>query len=85
MGLYVAGRFTQWRGPSHPGIDVGRVYHSAPYLDPEPFLFDGNASQVVYIVSSEELIILRMGGRPRSEPLWDNSFLPNTLIRGIVR
>jgi hypothetical protein len=85
MGLYVAGEFAQWRGPSHPSIEIGRMYHSEPYLDSDLFLFDGNANQVVDIVPSEELIILRMGGRLPGEPVWDNSFLPNTLIRGIFR
>jgi len=44
-------------------------------------------NQVVYVVPSQDLVILRTGGAPpRNENTeWDNAYLPNTLIRGIVR
>jgi hypothetical protein len=50
-------------------------------------LFDGNANQVAYIVPSEQLIVLRVGDAPPRGAAgeWDNSFLPNTLLRGIRR
>ncbi len=61
------------------------VLHSEPYLADDLFLFDGNGHQVVYIVPSEQLVIVRTGGRPsRKEGLqWDNAYIPNAVIRGI--
>jgi hypothetical protein len=50
-------------------------------------MFDGNANQVVYVVPSEQLVILRVGDAPPRMPgaEWDNSYLPNLLIRGTRR
>jgi hypothetical protein len=41
----------------------------------------------VYIVPSEELIVLRTGNNPpkTKEKEWDNAFLANTILRGIVK
>ena len=83
MGLYVAGRYVERRGAANPEVLIGRNYHSEPYLAEDLFLFDGNANQVVYVVPSEQLVILRMGVRPPNEPEWDNAYLPNTLISAI--
>ena len=51
------------------------------------FMFDGNSNQVVYIVPSEQLVILRVGDAPPRSAAqeWDNSMLPNTILRGIRR
>lgn len=87
LGVYVSGPYTERRGFAHPEREPAnrRVWHSEPYLTRDLFLFDGNANQVVYIVPSEQLIILRVGNNPpRSETAeWDNSYLPNTILRGI--
>jgi CubicO group peptidase (beta-lactamase class C family) len=89
LGVYVAGKYTERRGFANPDREpfARRVLHSEPYLADDLFLFDGNANQVVYIVPSERLIILRVGDNPprTAEAEWDNSFLPNTVIRGISR
>lgn len=91
MGVYVAGAYTEWRGAMNPdkringAVEFGRTLHSEPYLDKDLFLFDGNNNQTVHISPAEELIVLRLGKRPPAEPAWDNTFLPNTLIRGIKR
>ena len=89
LGLYVAGTYTERRGFANPEREppARRVWHSEPYLARDLVLFDGNANQVVYIVPSEQLIILRVGDAPPRGPAgeWDNSFLPNTLLRGITR
>lgn len=62
------------------------VYHSEPYLAEDLFLFDGFEGRVVYIVPSEDLVIVRTGFRPPPEqPEWDNAFLPNTILRGLIR
>ena len=89
LGVYVAGDYTPRRGFAHPEreADSRKVLHSEPYLAPDLFLFDGNANQVVYIIPSERLVILRMGENPpRGEGQeWDNTVLPNTVLRGILR
>lgn len=89
LGVYVAGEYTPRRGFANPERepDARKVLHSEPYLATDLFLFDGNANQVVYIIPSERLVILRMGDNPpRGEGReWDNTVLPNTLLRGILR
>ncbi|MFT2092744.1 serine hydrolase domain-containing protein [Paraglaciecola sp. 2405UD69-4] len=60
------------------------VIHSEPYLAKDLFLFDGSGNQVVYIIPSEQLVIVRTGGfswTPGKE--WDNAYIPNTVLRGI--
>ena len=89
LGVYVAGEYTPRRGFAHPEreADSRKVLHSEPYRAPDLFLFDDNANQVVYIIPSERLVILRMGDNPpRGEGKeWDNTVLPNTVLRGILR
>ncbi|WP_426359460.1 serine hydrolase domain-containing protein [Pseudocolwellia sp. HL-MZ19] len=88
MGLHI------WLGepylPTRSWTEVGTptkfgVIHSEPYLASDLFLFDGSGNQVVYIIPSLELVIVRTGGfswAPGKE--WDNSYIPNTIIRGIL-
>lgn len=89
LGVYVAGPYTERRGFANPERQpvATRVLHSEPYLARDLFLFDGNANQVVYVIPSEQLVILRTGDAPPrgAGEEWDNSRLPNTLMRGIVR
>ena len=86
MGLYVAGPYTQRRGYANPEtMAVGQVLHSEPYLDADLFLYDGNGNQVVYMIPSANMIVLRTGARPPAElPEWDNAFIPNTLLRAMT-
>lgn len=89
LGVYVAGRYTERRGFANPERQPAaqRVLHSEPYLAADLFMFDGNANQVVYVVPSERLVIVRTGNAPprRDGTEWDNAFLPNTVLRGIER
>jgi hypothetical protein len=62
---------------------LGAVLHSEPYLAKDLFLFDGNTNQVLYMIPSQNLAILRMGDAPPKSPEWDNSFLPNLILRAI--
>jgi hypothetical protein len=41
---------------------------------------------VVYVIPSQRLVILRVGGNPPRSPdsEWDNAFLPNTILRGLL-
>jgi CubicO group peptidase (beta-lactamase class C family) len=85
MGVYVAGRYIERRGFANPERNVGKSLHSEPYLAADLFLMDGNANQVVYMIPSERMVILRTGSPPPRQPEWDNAMLPNLLMRGIVR
>lgn len=85
MGVWVAGRYIERRGFAHPSIPFGKVLHSEPYAARDLYLFDGNSNQVVYIVPSQQLIVLRTGEGPPKTLEWDNVYLPNLLIRGIER
>ena len=87
LGVYVSGKYIARRGFANPAREpeARRVLHSEPYLAGDLFMFDGNSNQVVYIVPSEQLVILRVGDAPprAAGQEWDNSMLPNTILRGI--
>jgi CubicO group peptidase (beta-lactamase class C family) len=87
MGVYIAGKYVRGRGAANPDRQTAKTLHSEPYLADDLFLFDGNANQVVYIVPSQQLVILRTGNNPpkTKDREWDNAFLPNTVIKGIVK
>jgi hypothetical protein len=85
LGVWLAGNYVQRRGFAHPSNPIGKVLHSAPYAARDLYLFDGNSNQVVYIVPSQKLIILRTGERPPVSKEWDNAYLPNLLIPAIAR
>lgn len=86
LHIWLGTPYFERRGWQTPG-EAKRfgVLHSEPYLADDLFLFDGNGHQVVYIIPSEQLVIVRTGSRPsREEGLeWDNSYIPNTIIRAI--
>lgn len=87
LSIWAAGPYTGRRGFANPDRGMPEVLHSEPYLAADLYLFDGNANQVVYAVPSQNLVILRTGRPPpRDENTeWDNSVLPNTIMRGINR
>ena len=84
LGLWLGEPYRQRRGFGAPGTAGPQVLHSEPYLDPDLFLFDGNANQTVHISPRNRLIVLRMGPTPPASPEWDNAYLPNLLIRGLA-
>jgi CubicO group peptidase (beta-lactamase class C family) len=63
------------------------VLHSEPYAAEDLFLWDGSGNQAMWIVPSKQLVVLRFGPTPKpkyGQPgEWDNSLLPNTIIRGM--
>jgi CubicO group peptidase (beta-lactamase class C family) len=83
MGLWLAGPYVERRGFANPARKLAATLHSEPYLARDLVLFDGNSNQVVYIVPSAKLIVLRTGDSPPKSPEWDNTVLPNTLLRGL--
>ncbi len=80
LGVWLPHNYIERRGFAHPSVPYGKVLHSEPYVDKDLFLFDGNGNQVVYVIPSANMVVLRMGGRPPEDAEWDNSFLPNLLI-----
>lgn len=82
MGVYLSTPYTQFRSALSPERQLRRGFHSEPYLADDLFLFDGNASQVSYMIPSLNMVILRTGNWPSADFEWDNTFLPNTAIRG---
>jgi CubicO group peptidase (beta-lactamase class C family) len=85
LGVYTALPYAPRRGFGGPNSKEKGVLHSEPYLADDLYLFDGNADQVVYIVPSHDLVILRTGASPPKTPEWDNSMLPNTILRGLTQ
>ncbi len=89
MGLHI------WLGepylPSRSWSEVGKptrfgIEHSAPYLASDLFLFDGSGHQVIYIVPSEQLVIVRTGGFTFGTPnSWDNAYIPNRLLQELIK
>ena len=61
--------------------------HSEPYLADDLFLWDGSGNQAMWIVPSKKLVVLRFGPTPKpragEKGEWDNSLLPNTILRGM--
>lgn len=85
LHIWLGKPYFERRNWSNPGAaERFGVLHSEPYLADDLFLFDGNGHQVVYIVPSKKLVIVRTGSWSRGEGLeWDNSVIPNAVIRGL--
>ncbi|OYU25111.1 MAG: hypothetical protein CFE41_23020 [Burkholderiales bacterium PBB2] len=85
LGLWLGGRYVERRGFANPNRPAPKVLHSEPYLADDVVMFDGNSDQIVYIVPSQQLIVLRTGDSPPRQPEWDNSRLINLILAGIMR
>ncbi len=83
LGVWTGQPYAKLRGSLNPEFAMGRTLQSESYAASDLFLFDGNGSQVVYIIPSQDLVILRTGNYPPRDRPWDNSFVPNLIIRGI--
>ncbi len=83
MGLWIGGAYIERRGFANPARPLPKVLHSEPYLADDVVMFDGNSDQIVYIVPSRRLIVLRTGDAPPKSPEWDNSRLINLVLRGM--
>jgi CubicO group peptidase (beta-lactamase class C family) len=60
------------------------VYQSEPFLAGDLFMFDGSEGRLVYIVPSQQLVIVRTGFRPADgQPEWDNAAIANAILRGV--
>ncbi len=81
LGVFVPGRDP--KAPGYGKAETARQKQSEPYLAPDLFLFDGNANQVMYVVPSRRLVILRMGDFPPRDAPWDNAVLANLVLRDL--
>ncbi len=64
-----------------PSIDgMPANIHSEPFAADDIFFMDGSVKIRMWMVPSEDLVVLRMGRNP---PELDEARLPNTIIRGI--
>jgi CubicO group peptidase (beta-lactamase class C family) len=85
LGVYIGTPYDERRGFSNKDIGLQGVLHSEAYLADDLVLFDGNSNQVVYIIPSLDLVVLRTGKAPSKDVSeWDNAFLPNQIIRGLL-
>lgn len=82
--------FHVWLGSPHAATrsySFGRheVVHrmSEPYAADDVFFLDGQARNRLWLVPSLELAILRTGGEPPDDADWDDSYIPNVIIRGV--
>ncbi len=85
LGVWLGSPYLEKRGYLGAKSNPTGVYHSEPYAAQDLYLFDGNGHQVVYLVPSEDLVIVRMGVTPPKGVTWDNAKLANTILRGIKR
>ena len=83
LGLWIGGRYIERRGFANPNRPLPKVLHSEPYLSDDVVMFDGNSNQIVYIVPSQQLVVLRTGDGPPRQPEWDNARLINTILAGM--
>ncbi|TVQ08829.1 MAG: class C beta-lactamase-related serine hydrolase [Leptolyngbya sp. DLM2.Bin27] len=55
---------------------------SAPFVASDTFYLDGRHHQRVYVIPSEELVIVRLGEHP---PAWNDAVIPNAIVTGLRR
>ncbi len=66
------------RTPDYPNVDQAAT---VPYLAEDTFSLDGRDLQRVYVVPSQDLVIVRMGEHPDT---WDDAVIPNTLVDALL-
>jgi CubicO group peptidase (beta-lactamase class C family) len=78
--------YQTWLG-SPPGTErkyndkTIKAYHSEPFAAPDMIYIDGFGGQRVYIVPSQDLIVIRTG---KAQTKWDDALLPNAILRGLL-
>lgn len=76
FGLHV---WIKARTDDYPQVNRGA---SAPFIANDTFYLDGRHHQRVYVIPSSDLVIVRIGEAP---PAWDDSVIPNALVKGLQR
>lgn len=57
-----------------------KAFHSVPFTAQDIIYIDGFGGQRVYIVPSQQLVIVRTG---KSTTSWDDAVLPNAIVRAV--
>ena len=70
----------QARTQEKPGIYKKSASQS--FLAEDTIYLDGASRQRVYIIPSLELVIVRVGEKPEQ---WDDSIIPNTLVKSLLK
>jgi hypothetical protein len=70
-----------WRGQPFQG-STAPGSPSEPYAADDTYLLKGAGKSRLWFVPSLSLTILRMGSNPEADPDWDDSRIPNLVIRG---
>ena len=79
--------YLTWLGMEHQERRIYNIkstatgFHSEPYIDKDVIYFDGFGGQRVYIIPSQELVIVRTGAIKMD---WDDAKLPNIISKGIL-
>lgn len=66
------------RTPDHPNVDQAAT---VPFIANDTFVLDGRDLQRVFVVPSQDLVVVRMGENPGN---WDDAVIPNTLVRALA-
>ena len=53
---------------------------STPFIAEDTFYLDGASNQRVYIIPSQDLVIVRIGEKSKD---WDDAVIPNTLVKSL--
>ncbi|MEM7702400.1 MAG: serine hydrolase [Pseudomonadota bacterium] len=85
LHIWLGSPFTPLRSYAPPLEMAVANTHSEPFKADDLFYFDGGANTRVWIVPSEDLVIARLGNRPPKALGFDEAFIPNAIIDGIVR
>ncbi|NER83442.1 MAG: serine hydrolase [Leptolyngbya sp. SIO1D8] len=65
------------RTPDYPNVDQAAT---EAFLATDTFYLDGRDLQRVYVIPSQELVVVRMGEWPET---WDDSVIPNILVQAL--
>lgn len=79
MQLWLGTEWEEYRRYD-PELETYANWHSEPFAADDVFFLDGLGKRRLYIVPSYELVILRTGP---NDSEWDDSRLPNILIRAL--
>jgi CubicO group peptidase (beta-lactamase class C family) len=85
LGIWLQGNYVERRSFDNPDRGTKGVLQSAPFKAQDVMMFDGNGSQVAYLIPSRDLVIMRLGDTPPKSLEWDNAYLPNLLTEAIDR
>ena len=66
---------------SYLRLGKGNVAGTEPYASDDLFLAEGNGGNRLWVVPSMQMAILRMGHLPRHAADWDDTRIPNLIIR----